>query len=91
MVKRQYYSYRPPKELLVGQGGPNFQCTFHHPLPGFCNILLEVVPYKDLCLPLLLPILLGLTIHAFPILVWSCCQGVSVDDMMTVRGNVGIN
>ena len=91
MVKRQYYSYRPPKELLVGQGGPNFQCTFHHPLPGFCNILLEVIPEEVLCLRPLLPILLGFPIHAFPILVWYRCQGESVDDMMAVRGNVGIS
>ena len=67
------------------------QFQLHLPIPIVRNRLLEGVPEEVLCLPLLLPILLGFPIHVFPILVWSCCRGKRLDDMIAVRGEVWIN
>ena len=84
-------SHPPPKESLVGQGGPNLHCPFHCPLPGIRNVLLYGYSEEFLCLPLLLPVLLRFPIHAFPILVRFCHQDISVDYMMAVRVEVWIN
>ena len=62
-------SPHPPKESLVGQGCPNLNCTFHRYLPGVWNVLIGGAPEEFLHLPLLPPILLGVPIHTFPILV----------------------
>ena len=67
------------KEFIVGRGGPDVHCPFHHPLHGFCSILLYGYPEEFLRLLLLIPVLLGVPTHAFPILV------------MEVRGEVVIN
>ena len=84
-------SPRPPKESLVGQGGSNLYRPFHRPLPGVRNVLLDGAPEEVLRLPLLLPVLLGVPIHAFPILIRFRRRDVSVDDVMAVRGKIGIN
>ena len=75
----------------MGQGVPNLYCPFHHPLPGIWNVLLNGDPEEVLRLPLLLPVLLGVPIHALPILVQFHCWDVSGDDVMAIRGELGIN
>ena len=80
-----------PKEPLVVQGGPNFHFPVHRPLPSVSNVLLGGAPEEFLCLSLLLAVLLVVSINAFPILTLFHLRDVSVDDIMTVRGEAGIN
>ena len=75
----------------MGQGVTNLHCHFHLPFPVFMNVLLDGAPEEFLVLPLLIPILLRVPIHDFPILVQFCIQDVTVGDVMAVRSKFGIN